>query len=135
MAAGDFFSILLEFPASFSVIQSVRMLLRSPMPMRYFNYAGLSPTRVEAVEEMQAVSNEFRTRLFSESGIAWYRKQVENYRQKVARLLRVNLGEGGDTLAFVPNATTGYRLTLSELDLHRGDVVITSDQEHPSTSQ
>lgn len=72
--------------------------------MRYFNYAGLSPTRVEAVEEMQAVSNEFRTRLFSESGIAWYRKQVENYRQKVARLLRVNLGEGGDTLAFVPNA-------------------------------
>ena len=23
--------------------------------MRYFNYAGLSPTRVEAVEEMQAV--------------------------------------------------------------------------------
>ena len=103
--------------------------------MRYFNYAGISPTRVEAVEEMQAVSNEFRTRLFSESGIAWYRKQVENYRLKVARLLRVNLGEGGDTLAFVPNATTAYRLTLSELDLHRGDVVITSDQEHPSTLQ
>jgi selenocysteine lyase/cysteine desulfurase len=103
--------------------------------MRYFNYAGLSPTRIEAVEEMQAVSNEFRALLFSESGIAWYRKQVENYRQKVARLLRVNLGEGGDTLAFVPNATTAYRLTLSELDLHRGDVVITSDQEHPSTLQ
>ena len=103
--------------------------------MRYFNYAGLSPTRVEAVEEMQAVSNEFRARLFSESGIAWYRKQVENYRQKVAQLLRVNLGEGGDTLAFVPNSTTAYRLILSELDLHRGDVVITSDQEHPSTLQ
>jgi selenocysteine lyase/cysteine desulfurase len=103
--------------------------------MRYFNYAGLSPTRVEAVEEMQAVSNEFRARLFSESGIAWYRKQVENYRQKVAQLLRVNLGEGGDTLAFVSNSTTAYRLILSELDLRRGDVVITSDQEHPSTLQ
>lgn len=103
--------------------------------MRYFNYAGLSPTRVEAVEEMQAVSNQFRTKLFSESGITWYREQVDNCRQKVARLLRVNLGEGGDTLAFVPNATTAYRLILSELDLRRGDVVITSDQEHPSTLQ
>ena len=103
--------------------------------MRYFNYAGLSPTRVEAVEEMQAVSNEFRARLFSESGMVWYRKQVENYRQKVAQLLRANLGEGGDSLAFVPNSTTAYRLILSELHLHRGDVIITSNQEHPSTLQ
>ncbi|MEO8338360.1 MAG: aminotransferase class V-fold PLP-dependent enzyme [Nitrospirota bacterium] len=103
--------------------------------MHYFNYAGLSPTRVEAVEEMQAASNEFRALLFSESGIVWYRKQVENYRQKVARLLHVNLGQGGDTLVFVPNSTTAYRLTLSALDLHQGDVVVTSDQEHPSTFQ
>ena len=66
----------------------------------------LSPTRVEAVVEMQAVSDEFRTLLFSESGIAWYRKQVENCRQKVAQLLHVNLGEEGDSLIFVPNATT-----------------------------
>jgi selenocysteine lyase/cysteine desulfurase len=103
--------------------------------MRYFNYAGLSPTRAEAVEEIQAVSDEFRILLFSQSGIAWYRKQVENCRQKVAQLLHANLGEGGDTLVFVPNATTAYRLTLSALELHRGDVVITSDQEHPSTMQ
>ena len=103
--------------------------------MRYFNYAGLSPTRAEAVEEIQAVSDEFRTLLFSQSGITWYRKQVENCRQKVAQLLHANLGEGGDTLVFVPNATTAYRLTLSALELHQGDVVITSDQEHPSTLQ
>jgi selenocysteine lyase/cysteine desulfurase len=103
--------------------------------MRYFNYAGLSPARPEAVEEMQAVSDEFRSLLFSESGIAWYRKQVENSRQKVGQLLQVNLGEGGDCLVFVPNATTAYRITLSALELHRGDVVITSDQEHPSTLQ
>jgi hypothetical protein len=62
--------------------------------MHYFNYAGLSPTRAEAAAEIQAVSDEFRTLLFSESGIAWYRKQVENCRQKVAQLLHVNLGEG-----------------------------------------
>ena len=103
--------------------------------MHYFNYAGLSPTRTEAVEVVQAVSTEFRTLLFSESGIAWYRKQVENCRHKVAQLLHVNLGEEGDSLVFVPNATTAYRLTLSALDLKRGDIVITSDQEHPSTLQ
>jgi selenocysteine lyase/cysteine desulfurase len=103
--------------------------------MRYFNYAGLSPARAEALEEMQAVSDEFRTRLFSESGIAWYRKQVENCRQKVARLLHANLGEGGDSLVFVPNTTTAYRLALAALVFHPGDIVITSDQEHLSTLQ
>ncbi len=101
--------------------------------MRYFNYAGLHPARVEAIEEMQAVSNEFRTLLFSESGIAWYRKQVENSRQKVARLLHLNLVEGGDSLVFVPNTTTAYRLAVAALEFHPGDVVITSDQEHLST--
>lgn len=103
--------------------------------MRYFNYAGLSPARVEAVEELQAVTHEFRALLFSESGIAWYRKQVENSRQKVAQLLHVNLGEEGDTLVFVPNATTAYRLALAALEFHAGDIVITSDQEHLSTLQ
>ena len=103
--------------------------------MRYFNYAGLSPARVEAVEEMQAVFDEFRTLLFSESGIAWYRKQVENSRQKVARFLHVHLGEGGDSLFFVPNTTTAYRLALAALEFHPGDIVITSDQEHLSTLQ
>ena len=103
--------------------------------MRYFNYAGLHPARVEAVEEMQAVSDEFRALLFSESGIAWYRAQVENSRQKVARLLHVNLGEGGASLVFVPNTTTAYRLALAALEFYPGDIVITSDQEHLSTLQ
>lgn len=103
--------------------------------MHYFNYAGFSPARAEAVEEMQAVSDEFGTKLFSESGIAWYRKQLVNTREKVARLLHANDGEISDTLAFVPNSTTACRLVVSALDLHRGDVVVTSDQEHLSTWQ
>jgi L-cysteine/cystine lyase len=103
--------------------------------MRYFNYAGLSPARGEALEEMQGVSDEFRTFLFSESGIAWYRKQVENCRRKVARLLHANLAEGGDSLVFVPNTTTAFRLALAGLEFHPGDIVITSDQEHLSTFQ
>ena len=45
--------------------------------MRYFNYAGLSPTRVEAVEEMQAVSNEFRALLFSD----WHRLVPQTSRE------------------------------------------------------
>ena len=103
--------------------------------MHYFNYAGLSPARAEALEEMQAVSDEFRMLLFCQSGIAWYRKQVENCRQKVARLIHANLGEGGDSLVFVPNTTSAYRLALAALEFHPGDIVITSDQEHLSTLQ
>jgi cysteine desulfurase/selenocysteine lyase len=103
--------------------------------MRYFTYAGFSPARAEAVEEMQAVSDVFSTKLFSEFGIAWYRKQLEKTREKVARLLHAKHGEAGDSLAFVPNSTTAYRLVLSALDFRRGDVVVTSDQEHLSTWQ
>ncbi|MGQ0812255.1 MAG: aminotransferase class V-fold PLP-dependent enzyme [Nitrospiraceae bacterium] len=103
--------------------------------MRYFNYAGLSPTRAEAVTAMQAVSSEFRTMLFSEFGIAWYRKQVEEYRKKIAQFIHANLGQGADSLLFVSNATTAYKIALSTLALRPGNVVITSDQEHPSTLQ
>jgi selenocysteine lyase/cysteine desulfurase len=103
--------------------------------MHYFNYAGLSPTRAEALERVQEVAEEFRTRLFCQSGIAWYRTQVENSRRLVAQLLQAHLGEGDDSLAFVPNATTACTLALSTLELQRGDLVITSDQEHPSTRQ
>lgn len=38
--------------------------------MRYFKHARLSPTHLETVEKLQAVSNELLTELFSESGIA-----------------------------------------------------------------
>lgn len=103
--------------------------------MRYFNYAGFSPARAEAVEEMQAVSGVFGTKLFSQSGIAWYRKQLGNTRVQIARLLHAKHDEAGDILAFVPNSTTAYRLLVSALDFHRGDVVVTSDQEHLSTWQ
>ncbi len=103
--------------------------------MRYFNYAGFTPARIEAVEEMQAVSDAFGTKLFSESGIGWYRTQLANTREKVERFLYAKDGEVSDTLAFVPNSTTACRFVLSALDLHRGDVVVTSDHEHLSTWQ
>ena len=86
-------------------------------------------------KEAESSGTERRLSCQKPSGIAWYRKQVENCRHKVAQLLHVNLVEEGDSLVFVPNTTTAYRLTLSALDLNRGDIVITSDQEHPSTLQ
>lgn len=103
--------------------------------MRYFNYAGFTPARIEAVEEMQAVSHAFGTKLFSESGIAWYRTQLANTREKVARFLFAKEGKCSDTLAFVPNSTTACHFVVSGLNLHRGDVVVTSDHEHLSTWQ
>ena len=52
----------------------------------------VSPTRAESVEAIQVASDEFRTQLFSKSGIAWYRKQADDCREKVAH------GPGLDSL-------------------------------------
>jgi len=60
----------------------VRMLSGSSMSLPYFTDAG-KPTRAESVEAIQLVSDEFRTQLFSESGIACYRKQVDGCRKRL----------------------------------------------------
>jgi len=52
----------------------------------------VSPTRAESIEAIQIASDEFRTQLFAESGIAWYCKQAEDCRKKVAQFLHVKLG-------------------------------------------
>lgn len=104
--------------------------------MLYFNYAGLSPTRPEVLHVMQEAARTFDTLLYSQSGIAWYRKQAEECGRRISALL--DLAASTPTtqrLVLCPNSTLGYRIVLSLLSLERGDVVLCSDQEHPSTWQ
>lgn len=103
--------------------------------MRYFNYAGLTPARPEVVRTMYRAAETFGALLFSESGIVWYRKQVEECSDQIASLLDVRLGRDGHSLLLCPNATSSARIVLSMLGLQAGDLVITSNQEHPSTLQ
>ncbi|WP_447978453.1 aminotransferase class V-fold PLP-dependent enzyme [Candidatus Nitrospira bockiana] len=101
--------------------------------MLYFNYAGLSPTNAEVLEDIRRTNTEFSTVLFSEAGVAWYRSKVRQCRLRVAELL--GLDPDVEHIRFVPNATTAYRLFLSYLEFAPGDVVIASDQEHPSIAR
>ena len=101
--------------------------------MLYFNYAGLSPTRPEVVRVMQEAAHTFGTLLYSESGIAWYRKQAEECSRQIASLVDLSPTETTRRIVLCPNSTLAYRIVLSLLHLDRGDVVLCSDQEHPST--
>jgi selenocysteine lyase/cysteine desulfurase len=103
--------------------------------MRYFNYAGLTPARPEVVRAIDRAAETFGTLLFSESGIVWYRKQVEECSDEIAALLNIRLGRDCHSLLLCPNATSSARIVLSMLGLQAGDLVITSDHEHPSTLQ
>lgn len=100
--------------------------------MLYFNYAGLSPARPEVVHAMHRALEMFNSRLFSESGIAWYRKQVQDCSTQVAALLDIRLDPTHYSVLLCPNATISLKIALSMTDLRAGDKVITSDQEHPS---
>ncbi|HET6674022.1 MAG TPA: aminotransferase class V-fold PLP-dependent enzyme [Nitrospiraceae bacterium] len=101
--------------------------------MLYFNYAGLSPTNPQVIRAMHDAADTFNALLYSESGIACYRKQVKECRKSIAALLRVHSGQDGHSLTLCPNATLSLRIALSMIGLQSGDLVITSDQEHLST--
>ncbi|MGE0275110.1 MAG: aminotransferase class V-fold PLP-dependent enzyme [Nitrospiraceae bacterium] len=103
--------------------------------MLYFNHAGLSPAGPEVLHAMNAAADTFGTMLYSESGIAWYRKQVKDCGNRIAELLHIDLNQDRHRLLLCPNATSSLRIILSLIGLQPGDVVITSDQEHLSTLQ
>ncbi|WP_447601969.1 aminotransferase class V-fold PLP-dependent enzyme [Nitrospira sp. Nam80] len=103
--------------------------------MLYFNHAGLSPAGPEVLRAMNTAADSFGTMLYSESGIAWYRKQVKDCGNRIAGLLHTDLDQDGHSVLLCPNATSSLRIILSLIGLQPGDVVITSDQEHLSTLQ
>jgi L-cysteine/cystine lyase len=103
--------------------------------MLYFNHAGLSPAGPEVLRAMNTAADSFGTMLYSESGIAWYRKQVKDCGNRIAGLLHTDLDQDGHSVLLCPNATSSLRIILSLIGLQLGDVVITSDQEHLSTLQ
>ncbi len=100
-------------------------------PMFYFNYAGLSPTRREAVEEELKVQTQFETMLFSESGVDYYLDQLDKCREAVGELLQAR---DPQDIAIVQNASLAAGIILSSLEFRKGDTIVTSDQEHPGVT-
>lgn len=100
--------------------------------MIYFNYAGLGRERPESKEKTRMVQAQFEELLFSESGVQWYATQLENCKRILQQLLGLSKTCSTDNILFVPNATTAFQVILSDLVFNKGDVLLTSDQEHPS---
>ena len=97
--------------------------------MRYLNYAALSPTRLEAQQEVDVTLAEFRALLYSRAGLDRYGEKIWNFRRNVANLLDVSQPS---SVAFVPNASMASHLALSFVPWQPGDVILTSTHENPS---
>ena len=97
--------------------------------MIYLNYAALCPTMAEAEAEVALALAEFKRHLYSEAGIEWYLRKVQDCRQQVGALLHVS---DPSTIAFTTNASTAHYLTLSSLKWEPGDTILTTTHENPS---
>jgi selenocysteine lyase/cysteine desulfurase len=96
----------------------------------YFNYAGLGRPADAVLGRVRAAEREYTGQLFSEDGVAIYLAALAECRSAVAAILGLRDGRGISVMA---NATTAVQTVLSALGapLRPGDLVITSDQEHP----
>ena len=96
----------------------------------YFNYAGLGRPSAAVVDRVHTAEREYRGHLFSEAGVAMYLAALAECRAATAAILGLRDGRGVSLMA---NATTAVQMALSALGapLQSGDLVVTSDQEHP----
>ena len=78
--------------------------------MIYLNYAALSPTRLEAQQEVEATLAEFKSLLYSRAGLDWYHAKISACRKDVADVLDV---ANPASIAFVPNASMASHLAFS----------------------
>ncbi len=97
--------------------------------MIYLNYAALCPALAEAEEEVERTLAEFKRYLYSEAGIEWYLRTVNDCRHRVGELLHV---DDPSSLAFTTNASTAHYLLLSSLKWEPGDTILTTTHENPS---
>jgi selenocysteine lyase/cysteine desulfurase len=96
----------------------------------YFNYAGLGRPADAVLARVRAAEREYAGHLFSEDGVAMYLAALAECRAAIAAILGLRDGRG---ISLMANATTAVQTVLSALGapLRPGDLVITSDQEHP----
>ena len=100
----------------------------------YFNHAGLSRPRPSVVELMRAAERDYNDFLFSEAGVEMYYAMLAECRRAAAAVMGL---EGARGISLLAGATSAVQLALSALgaNLGPGDLVITSDQEHPCVTR
>lgn len=96
----------------------------------YFNYAGLGRPAETIIARVDSARREYAGHLFSEHGVAIYLAGLAECRAAIAAILGLDDGRG---ISLMANATTAIQMALSALGapLQAGQIVVTSDQEHP----
>ena len=100
----------------------------------YFNYAGLGRPSAAIRARVEAARRDYADYLFSEDGFTMYLAALAECRREIAAVLGLADGRG---VSLMGNATTAVQMVLSALGapLNPGDLVVTSDQEHPCVSR
>src|SRR3984893_11854964 len=96
----------------------------------YFNHGGLARPYDRVARRVKAVEREFAGLLFSDEGVRRFDATLDEARMAAASMLGA-AEDGGVSL--LPNSSTALNLALSILGatLGSGDLVVTTDQEHP----
>jgi len=97
--------------------------------VRYFNQAGLAPVSKDVEATAADAHSRFAQSLFSDRGVRLYAQILDECRAALAELLGL---PGAQTVALLPNATTGLNIAISELQIRPGQEILTTDQEHPA---
>lgn len=95
----------------------------------YFNYAGLAPTTESCRTKCQEAEEEFKSILFSEEGVNKYLELLVECRNALRELIHAPSSDG---IVILPNASFGLNIALNGLEPKTGQVIVTSDQEHPA---
>lgn len=108
--------------------------MHSSRAKAYFNHAGLSRPRASVVELMRTAEREYDDFLFSEAGVEMYYTMLAECRRAAAAVMGLAGPHGVSLLA---GASSAVQLALSALGaaLAPGDLVLTSDQEHPCVTR
>ncbi len=102
------------------------------MSISYFNFSGLSPTSSVAQKVRDKTEEEFKNEWFSESGVQIYKDFLNSCHLSISRLLG---SKDPEVVSILPNASFGLNASIGLAKLKCNDIVVTSDQEHPSVKK
>ena len=110
-------------------VAAIRELLPATGAGIYLNTGSLGPLPAETVRAMREIEDlELRT---GRASPAYWTETLERLGEARAVLAAV-VAAGPDQIALTHGTTDGVNIALGSLDWRPGDVVVTTDQEHPS---
>lgn len=95
----------------------------------YLNIAGIGPVLLPSLEKFHEY-NRFLSGIgmLTAEGLAHFNIAPQIFKEYIARILKCSPGE----IAFFENSSQAINIVLNSIDFSNKDIILTSDQEHPS---